>query len=129
MLHVAPPSVVRSATAVLLGDSPTASQMNTAGHETLRRSATPAGTGCLTQVFPASVVAHDAPPNPTDMQSLTEGQLTLSSSGVPAGRRWRNQAAPPLLVRSIPPCVPRLVTAPVAAAQIRAVGQATPLAD
>ena len=56
------------------------------------------------------------------------GQLTLSRSGVPAGRRWRNQDAPPLVVRSIPPRVPRLRITPVAAAQVRAVGQATPLA-
>src|SRR5580693_7815195 len=126
---MAPPSVVRSATAVLSGDSPPASQMDTAGHETLRRSATPAGVGRFVQVLPASVVAHDALPKPTAMQLLTEGQLTLSSSGVPAGRRWRNQVVPPLVVRSIPPRVPRSVTVPTAAAQIRAVGQATPLAD
>src|SRR5689334_5364650 len=102
--------------------------MDTVGHEMLRRSATPAGADCVVHVLPPSVVAHDALPKPTVTQWLTEGQLMLSSSGVPAGRCWRNQVAPPLVVRSISPR-PAPVPATAAAAQTCAVGQATALAE
>lgn len=100
-----PPSVVVTTAPVGVAPPnppPTATQLETEAHETADRLPMPAGSVCVVQVVPLSVVpTMTAVPFdnvPTASHTEAVGQETPESPLTPVGAAWAAHVAPPSVV-------------------------------